>query len=95
MEGLQLCALKACRERSDAGALIRAARLLAEVPVRAADGEPAFLTATSLLDEAAGHPVDRARQSVRDAILLGVADARAAGLLAALAVAGSGQVPAI
>ena len=48
-----------------------------------------------LLDEAAGHPVDRARQSVRDAILLGVADARAAGLLAALAVAGSGQVPAI
>ncbi len=41
------------RERGDAGALIMAARLLAEVPVRAADGEPAFLTATSLLDEAA------------------------------------------
>ena len=41
------------RERGDAGALIMAARLLAEVPVRAADGEAPFLTATSLLDEAA------------------------------------------
>jgi len=41
------------RERSDAGALIMAARLLAEVPLRQADGETPFLTATSLLDEAA------------------------------------------
>ena len=48
------------RERSDAGALIMAARLLAEVPVRAADGEPAFLTATSLLDEAAALAGDNA-----------------------------------
>ena len=39
-----------------------------------------------LLADAAGHTVDRARQAVRDAILLTVADARAAGVLAALAV---------
>ena len=39
-----------------------------------------------LLDEDAGHPVERARQAVRDAILLRVADAQAAGVLAALAV---------
>jgi competence protein ComEC len=39
-----------------------------------------------LLAEAGGHPVQRARQAVRDAILLRVADAPAAGVLAALAV---------
>jgi competence protein ComEC len=39
-----------------------------------------------LLAEDAGHPVERARQAVRDAILLRVADAQAAGVLAALAV---------
>jgi competence protein ComEC len=39
-----------------------------------------------LLAEDAGHPVERARQTVRDAILLRVADARSAGVLAALAV---------
>ena len=38
-----------------------------------------------LADEVA-HPVERARQSVRDAILLRVPDAQAAGVLAALAV---------
>ena len=41
------------RDRSDAGALIMAARLLAEVPLRQADGETPFLTASRLLDEAA------------------------------------------
>ena len=41
------------RGRSDAGALIMAARLLAEVPVRQTEGETPFLTAASLLDEAA------------------------------------------
>ena len=45
------------RDRSDAGALIMAARLLAEVPLRVAEGdsddESPFLTPTSLLDEAA------------------------------------------
>jgi competence protein ComEC len=39
-----------------------------------------------LLADAAGQPVGRARQAVRDAILLRVADARSAGVLAALAV---------
>jgi hypothetical protein len=38
------------------------------------------------LADAAGQPVDRARQAVRDTILLRVADARSAGVLAALAV---------
>jgi hypothetical protein len=45
------------RDRGDAGALIMAARLLAEVPLRQAGGDGAeetpFLTAASLLDEAA------------------------------------------
>ena len=45
------------RERGDAGALIMAARLIAEVPLRQAGGdgddEAPFLTAASLLDEAA------------------------------------------
>jgi hypothetical protein len=41
------------RDRRDAGALIMAARLLAEVPLRPAGGEAPFLTASSLLDEAA------------------------------------------
>ena len=42
--------------------------------------------APQLLADAAGHPVERARQAIRDAILLRVADAQAAGVLAALAV---------
>ncbi len=41
------------RDRGDAGALIMAARLMAEVPVRHKGDEAPFLTATSLLDEAA------------------------------------------
>lgn len=43
-------------------------------------------SANRLMAENAGRPIERARQSVRDAILLRVADARAAGVLAALAV---------
>ena len=46
-------------------------------------------TATALnrkLDDAVGQPLDRARQAVRDAIVLRVPDAQAAGVLAALAV---------
>ncbi|HMO47233.1 MAG TPA: DNA internalization-related competence protein ComEC/Rec2 [Rubrivivax sp.] len=39
-----------------------------------------------LLDEHAGHRVERLRQALRDRILLRVADAQAAGVLAALAV---------
>ena len=39
-----------------------------------------------LLDTAAGYPVERLRQRVRDAIYANVADRRAAGVLAALAV---------
>jgi len=42
--------------------------------------------APQLLDEAAGYPVERARQRVRDAIEAQVPDPRAAGVLAALAV---------
>ncbi|WP_028997702.1 DNA internalization-related competence protein ComEC/Rec2 [Azohydromonas australica] len=42
--------------------------------------------APQLLDEAAGHPVERVRQRVRDAIEAQVPDPRAAGVLAALAV---------
>ncbi len=49
--------------------------------VRATDMLPA-----RLLDAAASDPVSRARQRVRDAIALSVPDARAAGVLAALAV---------
>ena len=49
--------------------------------VRATDRSPA-----QRLDGSAAYPVERLRQRVRDAILLRVADARAAGVLAALAV---------
>lgn len=54
------------RARGDAGALIMAARLLAEVPLRGpetrdeGDGEVPFLTATALLDEAAAMAGDNA-----------------------------------
>lgn len=41
------------RERGDAGALIMAARLLAEVPVRQGEGAAPILTPGRLLDEAA------------------------------------------
>lgn len=42
--------------------------------------------AAERLDEAAGHPVERSRQRLRDAIAKNVPDRRAAGVLAALAV---------
>lgn len=54
------------REHNDAGALIMAARLLAEVPMRTTDGEAPFLTPTTLLDEAAALAGDNA--AVIDAI---------------------------
>lgn len=58
------------RDRGDAGALIMAARLIAEVPLRQAEGdsdeETPFLTAASLLDEAAAMAGDNA--GVVDAI---------------------------
>jgi len=43
-------------------------------------------TPAELLDERAAHPIERLRQRVRDAIVLRVPDAGAAGVLAALAV---------
>jgi competence protein ComEC len=49
--------------------------------VRARPGAPA-----RKLAESAGHPVERLRQDVRDAILARVADPAAAGVLAALAI---------
>ena len=49
--------------------------------VRASEFTPA-----ERLHDGAGHPVERVRQGVRDAIALRVADPRAAGVLAALAV---------
>ncbi len=41
---------------------------------------------TRLMAEDAGHPIERARQSIRDAMLLRGGNAQAAGVLAALAV---------
>ncbi|MDP1778139.1 MAG: hypothetical protein Q8K90_05965, partial [Brevundimonas sp.] len=65
------------RDRGDAGALIMAARLLAEVPVRQTDGETSFLTAASLLDEAAAMAGDNpgvvdAIDRLRDPLTRGV-----------------------
>ncbi|MDP3369653.1 MAG: hypothetical protein Q8R45_11375 [Brevundimonas sp.] len=69
------------RDRGDAGALIMAARLLAEVPLRQtegdSDGETPFLTATSLLDEAAAMAGDNvgvidAIERLRDPLTRGV-----------------------
>jgi len=45
-----------------------------------------------LLDRAAGYPVERLRQRVRDAIEASVPDRRAAGVLAALAVGDQGAI---
>lgn len=69
------------RDRNDPGALIMAARLLAEVPLREADGDgeagPPFLTALSLLDEAAAMAGDNpalidAIDRLRDPLTRGV-----------------------
>ena len=51
------------------------------------DGPP-----PQLLGEAAGFPVERLRQRVRDRVYAGVADRRAAGVLAALAVGDQGAI---
>ena len=60
---------------------------LFEQGIRASGDVRATAQATALrLDDSAAHPIERLRQRVRDAILLRVADARAAGVLAALAV---------
>ena len=48
--------------------------------------------APQLLHRAAGHPIERLRQRVRDAIEASVPDRRAAGLLAALAVGDQGAI---
>ena len=48
--------------------------------------------APELLDRAAGFPVERLRQRVRDAIEASVSDRRAAGVLAALAVGDQGAI---
>lgn len=48
--------------------------------------------APELLHRAAGHPVERLRQRVRDAIEASVPDRRAAGVLAALAVGDQGAI---
>lgn len=45
-----------------------------------------------LLDRAAGHPIERLRQRVRDAIDASVPDRRAAGVLAALAIGDQGAI---
>jgi competence protein ComEC len=46
----------------------------------------------TLLDASAGHPVERLRQRVRDAIYTHVVDRRAAGVLAALAIGDQGAI---
>ena len=48
--------------------------------------------APQMLSDAAGFPVERLRQRVRDAIYANVADRRAAGVLAALAVGDQGAI---
>jgi competence protein ComEC len=45
-----------------------------------------------LLDDAAAHPVERLRQRLRDAVFAHVDDARAAGVLAALAIGDQGSI---
>lgn len=50
------------------------------------------LRAPELLHRAAGHPVERLRQRVRDAIEASVPDRRAAGVLAALAIGDQGAI---
>lgn len=60
---------------------------LFEQGIRAAGSVRATAGAVNrLLADAVGHPVERARQRLRDAIDLHVADPRAAGVLAALAI---------
>jgi hypothetical protein len=54
------------RERGDAGALLMAARLLAEVPVRQGEGPAPILTPARLLDEAAA--LSMGDQPLMDAI---------------------------
>jgi hypothetical protein len=54
------------RERGDAGALIMAARLLSEVPVRQGEGPAPILTPGRLLDEAAA--LSAGNQPIIDAI---------------------------
>ncbi len=54
------------RERGDAGALIMAARLLSEVPVRQGEGPEPILTPGRLLDEAAA--LSAGNQPIIDAI---------------------------
>lgn len=54
------------RERGDAGALIMAARLLSEVPVRQGEGPEPILTPARLLDEAAA--LSAGNQPIIDAI---------------------------
>ncbi|HNK17562.1 MAG TPA: DNA internalization-related competence protein ComEC/Rec2, partial [Piscinibacter sp.] len=58
---------------------VRATGYVREVPAQA-------------MEEGAAYPVERLRQRVRDAILARVADARAAGVLAALAVGDQGAI---
>lgn len=65
------------RERGDAGALIMAARLLAEVPVRRGEGDEPTLTPARLLDEAAAlstgdQPLTDAIDRLREPMLRGV-----------------------
>lgn len=65
------------RRRQDAGALVMAARLLAEVPVRQSGDQPALFSPLSLLDEAAAMAPDNpglidAVERLRDPLLRGV-----------------------
>lgn len=65
------------RERGDAGALIMAARLLSEVPVRQGEGEAPILSPGRLLDEAAAlsagnRPIIDAIDRLREPMVRGV-----------------------
>jgi competence protein ComEC len=65
--------------------------LLFEQGVRAT-GYVRDAPAPELLERAAGYPVERLRQRLREAIFAAVADPRAAGVLAALAVGDQGAI---
>ena len=65
--------------------------LLFEQGVRAT-GTVRDVPPPELLERAAGHPIERLRQRVRDAIEASVPDRRAAGVLAALAVGDQGAI---
>jgi competence protein ComEC len=86
---LRAAAAPAARQPQPAWLRLRAAAVRAR---RARHRLRARRAAAATAREAAGFPVERLRQRVRDAIYAAVADRRAAGVLAALAVGDQGAI---